>query len=145
MIGLQHELNDKLTLTCMHREELRTTPEKIDAMMESKQVLGAAKLLVASLKQVKSDDMMQIGALNDIRRTLTTQKNVSANESIYAPNINNLWYRHYMICWLRSCIIIYIWKTHSAITDGIRILPDNRIVSWNDFNMLERVSNVRGN
>ncbi|CAO3657286.1 unnamed protein product [Mucor hiemalis] len=56
-------------------EELRTTPEKIDAMMESKQVLGAAKLLVASLKQVKSDDMMQIGALNDIRRTLTTQKN----------------------------------------------------------------------
>lgn len=61
-----------------YREELRTTPEKIDAMMESKQVLGAAKLLVASLKQVKSDDMMQIGALNDIRRTLTTQKNVRA-------------------------------------------------------------------
>lgn len=45
-------------------------------MMESKHVLSAAKLLVSSLKQVTSDDMMQIGALDDIRRTLSTQKNV---------------------------------------------------------------------
>lgn len=58
------------------REELRTTPEKIDAMMDSKHVLCAAKLLVTSLKQIMNDDMMQIGALDDIRRTLSTQKNV---------------------------------------------------------------------
>lgn len=45
--------------------------------MESKHVLGAAKLLVTSLKQAMSDDLMQIGALDDIRRTLSTQKNVS--------------------------------------------------------------------
>ncbi|GAA5800243.1 hypothetical protein HPULCUR_005668 [Helicostylum pulchrum] len=56
-------------------EELRTTPEKIDAMTESKHFLGAAKLLVSSLKQIMNDDMMQIGALDDIRRTLSTQKN----------------------------------------------------------------------
>lgn len=101
-----------LTLAYTYREELRTTPEKIDAMMESKQVLGAAKLLVASLKQVKSDDMMQIGALNDIRRTLTTQKNVSAKESTkseISSSINNfLTCRRYTICWSKSCIIIYI-------------------------------------
>jgi exocyst complex component 4 len=59
------------------REELRTTPEKVDTMMESKHVLSASKLLVSSLKQVMSSDMMQIGALDDIRRTLSTQKNVS--------------------------------------------------------------------
>ncbi|CAO3607525.1 unnamed protein product [Mucor fragilis] len=56
-------------------EELRTTPEKIDAMMESKHVLGASKLLISSIRQAMSKDMMQIGALDDIRRTLTTQKN----------------------------------------------------------------------
>lgn len=46
-------------------------------MTESKHFLGAAKLLVSSLKQIMNDDMMQIGALDDIRRTLSTQKNVS--------------------------------------------------------------------
>ncbi|KAG1064630.1 hypothetical protein G6F42_026965 [Rhizopus arrhizus] len=56
-------------------EELRTTPEKIDALMESKHVLGASKLLSSSIRQAMSKDMMQIGALDDIRRTLTTQKN----------------------------------------------------------------------
>lgn len=45
-------------------------------MMDSKHVLSAAKLIVTSLKQIMNDDMMQIGALDDIRRTLSTQKNV---------------------------------------------------------------------
>lgn len=58
------------------REELRTTPEKIDAMMESKHVLSASKLLTSSTKQALSQDMMQIGALDDVRRTLASQKNV---------------------------------------------------------------------
>ncbi|RCI02454.1 hypothetical protein CU098_009274 [Rhizopus stolonifer] len=57
-------------------EELRITPEKIEAMMESKHVLGAAKLLVSSLKQAMNKGMMQIGALDDVRRTLTSQKNL---------------------------------------------------------------------
>ncbi|KAG2192041.1 hypothetical protein INT46_011644 [Mucor plumbeus] len=56
-------------------EELRTTPEKIDAMMESKHVLSASKLLTSSTKQALSKDMMQIGALDDVRRTLASQKN----------------------------------------------------------------------
>lgn len=60
-------------------EELRTTPEKIDIMMDSRHVLSAAKLLVTSLKQIMNDDMMQIGALDDIRRTLSTQKNVQSS------------------------------------------------------------------
>ncbi|KAI9476110.1 MAG: Sec8 exocyst complex component-specific domain-containing protein [Benjaminiella poitrasii] len=56
-------------------EELRTTPEKIDMLMESKHVLSASKLLSNSLKQAMNKDMMQIGALDDIRRTLKSQKN----------------------------------------------------------------------
>jgi exocyst complex component 4 len=73
-----------------YSEELRTTPEKIDAMMESKHVLSAAKLLENSLKQAMSKDMMQIGALDDIRRTLTAQKNVSqVHASMQTDLLNN--------------------------------------------------------
>ncbi|KAI8991536.1 Sec8 exocyst complex component-specific domain-containing protein [Mycotypha africana] len=57
-------------------EELRTTPEKIDALMENKQVLSASKLVSRSLKQAMNKDMMQIGALDDIRRNLKSQKNL---------------------------------------------------------------------
>ncbi|KAI7903171.1 uncharacterized protein BX663DRAFT_433609 [Cokeromyces recurvatus] len=56
-------------------EELKTTPEKIETMMENKHVFSASKLLSSSLKQAMSKDMMQIGALDDIRRTLKSQKN----------------------------------------------------------------------
>lgn len=45
--------------------------------MGSKHVLSAAKLLIKSLRAVHSKDMKEIGALDDLRRTLTTQKNVS--------------------------------------------------------------------
>ncbi|KAF7732333.1 hypothetical protein EC973_005229 [Apophysomyces ossiformis] len=57
------------------REEIRTTPEKLENLMTSKHVLAAAKLLMESLKIVNNKDMMQIGALDDIRRTLASQKN----------------------------------------------------------------------
>ncbi|KAI8878211.1 hypothetical protein K501DRAFT_196399 [Backusella circina FSU 941] len=56
-------------------QELRTTPDKIERMMDSKHVLAAAKLLVNSIKTAVGKDMMQIGALDDIRRTLNSQKN----------------------------------------------------------------------
>lgn len=77
-------MDSKLTRNVEFREELRTTPEKIDAMMESKHVLSASKLLSSSIRQAMSKDMMQIGALDDIRRTLTTQKNVKkkANKTV---------------------------------------------------------------
>ncbi|KAG0169785.1 hypothetical protein DFQ29_009538 [Apophysomyces sp. BC1021] len=56
-------------------EDIRTTPEKLENLMGNKHVLAAAKLLVDSLKIVNNKDMMQIGALDDIRRTLASQKN----------------------------------------------------------------------
>ncbi|CDS07546.1 hypothetical protein LRAMOSA01495 [Lichtheimia ramosa] len=58
-------------------DEIRSTPEKLDKLMGSKHVLSAAKLLIKSLRAVHSKDMKEIGALDDLRRTLTTQKNAS--------------------------------------------------------------------
>ena len=46
-------------------------------MMNSKHVLSAAELLIQSSHTVNSKDMKQIGALDDLRRTLEGQKNVS--------------------------------------------------------------------
>ncbi|KAI9249990.1 Sec8 exocyst complex component-specific domain-containing protein [Sporodiniella umbellata] len=56
-------------------EDLRTTPEKVENMIESKQVLAASHLLVTSIKTISSEEMTQIGALDDVRRTLLAQKN----------------------------------------------------------------------
>lgn len=45
-------------------------------MIENKHILTASKLLVNSIKTVSSKEMTQLGALDDIRRTLQSQKNV---------------------------------------------------------------------
>lgn len=64
-------------VTLFRSDEIRTTPEKLEKMMSNKHVLGAAGLLVQSLKTVNSKELKQIGALDDLRRTLTAMKNVS--------------------------------------------------------------------
>lgn len=84
----------QLVLSYVNREELRTTPEKIDTMMENKHVLSASKLLSSAIKQSMSKDMMQIGALDDIRRTLNKQKNVNQIE-IYTQHDVNDHIRHF--------------------------------------------------
>ncbi|ORY92249.1 hypothetical protein BCR43DRAFT_508347 [Syncephalastrum racemosum] len=56
-------------------EDIRATPDKLEALMNSKHVLSAAQLVTKSFKMVNSKDMKQIGALDDLRRTLTAQKN----------------------------------------------------------------------
>lgn len=108
---------------------MRTTPEKIDAMMESKHVLGASKLLISSIRQAMSKDMMQIGALDDIRRTLTTQKNVKFERHCDTDQtMLTAACRHFTTYSLKSFIIIYTSKTHTAIIDGLSIRPDNKTV-----------------
>ncbi|CAO3669367.1 unnamed protein product [Rhizopus stolonifer] len=56
-------------------EDLRTTPEKVETMIENKHVFVASNLLVSSIKTISSKEMTQIGALDDVRRTLLSQKN----------------------------------------------------------------------
>jgi hypothetical protein len=90
-----------LYLFCLYREELRTTPEKVETMIENKHVLAASKLLVSSIKTISSKEMTQIGALDDIKRTLLSQKNVIKLKDI--PFVIQLIFlfsytnRHYMI------------------------------------------------
>ncbi|KAI9311522.1 Sec8 exocyst complex component-specific domain-containing protein [Dichotomocladium elegans] len=56
-------------------EEIRSTPEKLDKMMSNKHLLSAAQLMIKSAQTVESKEMKQIGALDDLRRTLASQKN----------------------------------------------------------------------
>lgn len=67
---------------------MRTTPEKVETMIENKHVLAASKLLVSSIKTISSKEMTQIGALDDIKRTLLSQKNVIKSHIVcYQANL----------------------------------------------------------
>jgi exocyst complex component 4 len=59
------------------REDIRSTPEKLDNLTSSKHVFSAATLLVNALKTINSKEMMEIGALDDLRSALNSEKNVS--------------------------------------------------------------------
>jgi hypothetical protein len=64
-------------------------------MMDSKHVLAASNLLVSSIKTSVGKDMMQIGALDDIRRKLNAQKNVGKNQiksCVLFPDIHLLFF-----------------------------------------------------
>lgn len=63
-----------------NREDIRSTPEKLDNMTSSKHVFSAATLLVNALKTINSKEMMEIGALDDLRSALNSEKNVSHPE-----------------------------------------------------------------
>jgi exocyst complex component 4 len=57
-------------------EDLRTTPERLETLLNGKHFLTGSNMLVHALKLLNSKDMMQIGALDDIRRSLNDQKTV---------------------------------------------------------------------
>ncbi|KAG1450820.1 hypothetical protein G6F56_008242 [Rhizopus delemar] len=70
------QYKEMLSILEVISEDLRTTPEKVETMIENKHVLAASNLLVSSIKTISSKEMTQIGALDDVRRTLLSQKNV---------------------------------------------------------------------
>lgn len=82
--------NDCVSALCSPewcREEIRATPEALEKMISSKHFLSAANLLIQSFKAVNSKEMKQIGALDDLRRTMTSQKNVCLCELLRKSSI----------------------------------------------------------
>lgn len=114
--------------TDCYRDEIRTTPEKLENLMSTKHVLAAANLLVESLKIVNNKDMMQIGALDDIRRTLARQKNVNETSIYFQEFHAYTFYRRCTICWLKKFITISTSKVHSATNDGLSMSMINNDV-----------------
>lgn len=59
------------------REHLKSVPDALESLISEKRLLQAAILLVRSLKTVRNSDMMDIGAVTDLRNYLISQEPVS--------------------------------------------------------------------
>lgn len=60
-------------------ERLKLVPDVLESLMSEKRLLHAAILLVRSLKIANSQDMMDIGAVADLRGYLVGQETVCRN------------------------------------------------------------------
>lgn len=55
-------------------EYLKGVPDTLESLMSEKRLLQAAVLLVKSLKIIGTVDMLEIGAVSDLRSYLQTQE-----------------------------------------------------------------------
>ena len=57
-------------------ERLRAVPDVLESLISEKRLLQAAALLVRSLKLINKQDMLDIGAISDLRSYLNSQETV---------------------------------------------------------------------
>ena len=57
-------------------EHLRSVPDTLESLISEKRLLQAAGLLVRSIKLINKQEMLEIGALSDLRSYLTSQEAV---------------------------------------------------------------------
>lgn len=69
------------SLTC-RSDHLRTVPDRIESLLSEKRFLSAVILLVRSTKMANKPDMIEIGALNDLRTWMTSQEGVRLRVSM---------------------------------------------------------------
>ncbi|KDQ63373.1 hypothetical protein JAAARDRAFT_169127 [Jaapia argillacea MUCL 33604] len=57
-----------------HIDHLKSVPEVLETLMSEKRLLQASVLLVRSLKMINSPDMLEVGAVSDLRSYLVSQE-----------------------------------------------------------------------
>ena len=60
-------------------EHLKTVPDLLETLMSEKRLLQASILLIRSLKIINNPDMLEIGAVADLRSYLNSQEVVRLN------------------------------------------------------------------
>ncbi|THU93977.1 hypothetical protein K435DRAFT_179786 [Dendrothele bispora CBS 962.96] len=55
-------------------EQLKSVPDVLETLMSEKQLLQASVLLIRNLKIINKSDMLEIGAVSDLRAYLTSQE-----------------------------------------------------------------------
>ena len=71
-------------------EHLRTMPDLLETLISEKRLLQAAVLLMRSLKVINKPDMLEIGAVADLRSYLNGQETVRLRLKIQINYTNNL-------------------------------------------------------
>lgn len=59
-----------------HSEFLKSVPDALESLISEKRLLQAAVLLVRSMKLINKPDMLEVGALSDLRSYLNSQETV---------------------------------------------------------------------
>lgn len=59
-----------------YSDYLRSVPDALESLISEKRLLQAAALLVRSIKLINKQDMLDIGALSDLRTYLSSQETV---------------------------------------------------------------------
>lgn len=78
-----------LVLKLLFSEHLRSVPDILETLISEKRLLQAAVLLVKSLKLIHKQDMLDIGALSDLRAYLNAQETVRALQRDDRPETND--------------------------------------------------------
>lgn len=60
----------------MRSDHLRSIPDRLEALLSEKRFLSAVILLVRSMKMINKPDMMEIGAVSDLRAWMVQQEGV---------------------------------------------------------------------
>lgn len=60
----------------LHSEHLKSVPDALESLILEKRLLQAAALLVRSLKLINKQDMLEVGAVSDLRSYLLGQETV---------------------------------------------------------------------
>lgn len=62
-------------------DHFRLIPDRLESLLSEKRFLSAVVLLVRSLKAINKPEMMEIGALGDLRSWLVGQEGVSRSRT----------------------------------------------------------------
>lgn len=68
----------------MKREQLNGVPERLEARISEKRFLTAVEVLSDALKVINQPEMMEVGALSDLRTYLGSQESVKRLTESYA-------------------------------------------------------------
>jgi hypothetical protein len=103
----------------------------LEARISEKKFLGAVELLDEALNRIREPDMMEIGALSDLRAYLGSQESVITQRSyswiIYLTSTHSLW----QTFWWKSYTTTYTLSRFTATTDGRHIRRIKKVwESW---------------
>ncbi|KAI5791293.1 Sec8 exocyst complex component-specific domain-containing protein [Pyronema domesticum] len=96
---------DAMLQTLNQIEQLQLVPDKLEARISEKKFLSAVELLGDALKMIRQPDMMEVGALSDLRAYLGSQESSLAD--ILVEELHNHLYLKSLYCNDR-------WKAYSA-------------------------------
>jgi len=58
-------------------EHLKTVPDRLETLIGDKKFIQAALILTRAIRTINKDELLEIGALSDLRVYLTSQQSVS--------------------------------------------------------------------